>query len=91
MSRVPTPSKAELEHVVSKIAEQAVERAAGDQDSLRRYAFDWFPGYDFMDRREITRQLAIGLSAMAARIEVRRIRLEQQGKTRCPGGKTLGG
>jgi hypothetical protein len=83
------PGKPELEHVVSKIAEQALERAAGDHDSLRRLAFDWFPGHDFLDRREIARQLAIGLSTMAARIEARRIRLEQQGKTRCPGGKSV--
>lgn len=78
------PSKAEIEHVVSKIAEQVVERAAGDHDSLKRYAYDWFPGHDFMDRREIARQLAIGLSDMAARIEARRGRLERLGKVGRP-------
>lgn len=83
------PDRAELEHVVSKIAEQAVEHAAGDHDAIKRLAYDWFPGYDFLDRREIARQLAIGLSNMAARIEARRIKLEQQGKTRCPSGQTF--
>lgn len=83
---MPAPSRAEIEHVVSKITEQAVEHVAGNQDAIKRFTYDWFPGYDFLDRREIARQLAIGLSNMAGRIEARRVQLERQGKTRCPGG-----
>jgi hypothetical protein len=88
---MPSPDKAEIEHVVSKIAEQALEHAAGNAELVARFAQDWFPGYDFIDRREIARELARGLLRTAGLLDNRRLRLERQGRARCPSGQTFRG
>jgi hypothetical protein len=78
------PSNQEIEYVVSQISGVALERAAGDEASMRRFAHDWFPDHDAIDHREIGRRLALGLVRMRLRVLARCERLKQEGKARQP-------
>jgi hypothetical protein len=83
------PSKEEILFVTAEIARDAIQAAAGDQLAMRRFAHDWFPDHDAIDWREIGQQLSEQLMQFSYVVRARRVRLEQTGKARCPGGKSL--
>lgn len=79
-----TPDPTEIRFAASRIAEEALESAALRRPELTRYAQDWFPGYDPIDRRLIVRMLAEELLRTVGMLQTRLRRLEHEGNARCP-------
>lgn len=77
MPAPPTP--AEVAYVVSRVAAEVLEAAAGRDEVLRQRAHDWFPDHDSIDWREIGKQLGKGLLAMAEIVRRRESRLLDDG------------